>query len=131
MDVDYSPTGREFVTGSYDRTVKFSPSLISDIQYCLYLKKIVNLTNLQVRIFNHNGDHSREIYHTKRMQRFSLPLTRYVSYLLQSIFSLGLLQFYHFHLLAAFSNALNKNKHWEGREEQCSSLSLLPFDFEL
>jgi hypothetical protein len=32
MDVDYSPTGREFVTGSYDRTVKFSP-FISDIQY--------------------------------------------------------------------------------------------------
>ncbi|VAH59467.1 unnamed protein product [Triticum turgidum subsp. durum] len=43
MDVDYNPTGREFVTGSYDRTV---------------------------RIFNYNGDHSREIYHTKRMQRF-------------------------------------------------------------
>ncbi|KAF7022020.1 hypothetical protein CFC21_034867, partial [Triticum aestivum] len=42
MDVDYNPTGREFVTGSYDRTV---------------------------RIFNYNGDHSREIYHTKRMQR--------------------------------------------------------------
>ncbi|KAJ3681292.1 hypothetical protein LUZ60_015781 [Juncus effusus] len=42
MDVDYSPTGREFVTGSYDRTI---------------------------RIFKHNGDHSREIYHTKRMQR--------------------------------------------------------------
>jgi len=42
MDIDYSPTGREFVTGSYDRTV---------------------------RIFNYNGDHSREIYHTKRMQR--------------------------------------------------------------
>ncbi|XP_020580447.1 DDB1- and CUL4-associated factor 13 [Phalaenopsis equestris] len=42
MDIDYSPTGREFVTGSYDRTV---------------------------RIFNYNGDHSKEIYHTKRMQR--------------------------------------------------------------
>ncbi|WVZ88099.1 hypothetical protein U9M48_034652 [Paspalum notatum var. saurae] len=42
MDIDYSPTGREFVTGSYDRTV---------------------------RIFNYFGDHSREIYHTKRMQR--------------------------------------------------------------
>lgn len=23
MDIDYSPTGREFVTGSYDRTVSF------------------------------------------------------------------------------------------------------------
>ncbi|KAJ1281808.1 hypothetical protein BS78_03G002300 [Paspalum vaginatum] len=42
MDIDYSPTGREFVTGSYDRTV---------------------------RIFNYFGDHSREIYHTNRMQR--------------------------------------------------------------
>ncbi|KAJ0978082.1 hypothetical protein J5N97_013556 [Dioscorea zingiberensis] len=42
MDIDYSPTGREFVTGSYDRTV---------------------------RIFRYNGGHSREIYHTKRMQR--------------------------------------------------------------
>ncbi|XXG76269.1 hypothetical protein AAC387_Pa08g0652 [Persea americana] len=42
MDIDYSPTGREFVTGSYDRTV---------------------------RIFNFDGGHSREIYHTKRMQR--------------------------------------------------------------
>jgi DDB1- and CUL4-associated factor 13 len=42
MDVDYSPTGREFVAGSYDRSV---------------------------RIFSYNGGHSREIYHTKRMQR--------------------------------------------------------------
>lgn len=23
MDIDYAPTGREFVTGSYDRTVSF------------------------------------------------------------------------------------------------------------
>ncbi|KAJ7552676.1 hypothetical protein O6H91_06G118500 [Diphasiastrum complanatum] len=42
MDIDYSPTGREFVTGSYDRTV---------------------------RIFTYNGGHSREVYHAKRMQR--------------------------------------------------------------
>lgn len=42
MDLDYSPTGREFVAGSYDRTV---------------------------RIFPFNGGHSREVYHTKRMQR--------------------------------------------------------------
>uniref|UniRef100_A0A1D1Y1F6 DDB1- and CUL4-associated factor 13 n=1 Tax=Anthurium amnicola TaxID=1678845 RepID=A0A1D1Y1F6_9ARAE len=42
MDIDYSPTGREFVTGSYDRTV---------------------------RIFPYNVGRSREIYHTKRMQR--------------------------------------------------------------
>ncbi|XP_057809853.1 uncharacterized protein LOC131026403 isoform X1 [Salvia miltiorrhiza] len=42
MDIDYSPTGREFVTRSYDRTV---------------------------RIFQYNSGHNREIYHTKRMQR--------------------------------------------------------------
>lgn len=42
MDVDYSPTGREFVAGGYDRSV---------------------------RIFPFNGGHSREVYHTKRMQR--------------------------------------------------------------
>ncbi len=42
LDVDFSPTGREFVSGSYDRTV---------------------------RIFPYNAGHSREIYHGKRMQR--------------------------------------------------------------
>ncbi|XP_022746698.1 DDB1- and CUL4-associated factor 13-like isoform X2 [Durio zibethinus] len=42
MDIDFSPTGREFVTGSYDRTV---------------------------RIFQYIGGHSQEVYHTKRMQR--------------------------------------------------------------
>ncbi|KAL6763169.1 WD40-repeat-containing domain protein [Haematococcus lacustris] len=42
MDVDYSPTGREFVAGSYDRSL---------------------------RIFPHTGGHSREVYTTKRMQR--------------------------------------------------------------
>lgn len=42
MDVDYSPTGREFVAGSYDRSL---------------------------RIFARDGGHSREVYHTKRMQR--------------------------------------------------------------
>lgn len=42
MDIDYSPTGREFVAGSYDRTV---------------------------RIYKYNAGHSREVYHTKRMQR--------------------------------------------------------------
>ena len=42
MDVDYSPTGREFVAGGYDRSV---------------------------RIFAFNGGRSREVYHTRRMQR--------------------------------------------------------------
>ncbi|XP_038682494.1 DDB1- and CUL4-associated factor 13-like isoform X1 [Tripterygium wilfordii] len=56
MDIDYSPTGREFVTGSYDRTI---------------------------RIFQYNGGHSREIYHTKRMQRvFSVKFSCDGSYII-------------------------------------------------
>eukprot|EP00045_Choanoeca_perplexa_P006130 m.52094 g.52094 ORF g.52094 m.52094 type:complete len:451 (+) comp13480_c0_seq5:166-1518(+) len=42
MDVAYSPTGTEFATASYDRTV---------------------------RIFAVDKGHSREVYHTRRMQR--------------------------------------------------------------
>jgi WD repeat and SOF domain-containing protein 1 len=42
MDVDFSPTGREFVAGSYDRTV---------------------------RLFASAGGHSRDVYHAKRQQR--------------------------------------------------------------
>lgn len=44
MDVAYSPTGKEFVSGSYDRTI---------------------------RIFNIQSAKSREVYHTKRMQRYA------------------------------------------------------------
>lgn len=42
MDLDFSPTGEELVTGSYDKTI---------------------------RIFKTRKGHSRDIYHTKRMQR--------------------------------------------------------------
>ncbi|ANB15521.1 Sof1p [Sugiyamaella lignohabitans] len=42
LDVDFSPTGQELVTGSYDRSI---------------------------RIFRLKEGHSRDIYHTKRMQR--------------------------------------------------------------
>lgn len=42
MDVEFSPTGEELVTASYDRTI---------------------------RIFARDQGHSRDIYHTKRMQR--------------------------------------------------------------
>jgi len=41
LDLDYSPNGREIVTGSFDKTI---------------------------RIFNVHEGHSREVYHTKRMQ---------------------------------------------------------------
>lgn len=47
IDLDYAPTGREFVTGSYDKTV---------------------------RIFSVNAEHSREVYCTKRMQRLTSVL---------------------------------------------------------
>lgn len=43
-DVEYSPTGREFVSGSYDKTL---------------------------RIYDVHRAHSREVYHTKRMQRIT------------------------------------------------------------
>lgn len=42
MDVQFSPTGQELVSASYDRTL---------------------------RIWKRNEGHSRDIYHTKRMQR--------------------------------------------------------------
>lgn len=44
IDVDYSPTGKELVSGSYDKTV---------------------------RIFGTEEGRSREVYHTKRMQRLT------------------------------------------------------------
>ena len=56
MDIDYSPVGREFVTGSYDRSV---------------------------RLFAYNGGRSRDVYHTKRMQRvFSVAFTVDGSYVM-------------------------------------------------
>lgn len=42
--VDYSPTGKEFVTASYDKSI---------------------------RLFEADKGHSRDIYHTKRMQRLT------------------------------------------------------------
>lgn len=44
MDIKYSPTGKEFVTGSYDKTL---------------------------RIFDTHKGISKDIYHTKRMQRLT------------------------------------------------------------
>lgn len=44
IDVDYAPTGKELVAGSYDKTV---------------------------RIFESHKGHSRDVYHTKRMQRLT------------------------------------------------------------
>jgi WD repeat and SOF domain-containing protein 1 len=47
MDIDYSPTGKEFVTGSYDRTI---------------------------RMFRVEEGKSRDVYHGKRMQKFFINL---------------------------------------------------------
>lgn len=56
MSVSWSPTGREFATGSYDRTL---------------------------RIFATNGGTARDIYHTKRMQRvFSVQYTMDSSFII-------------------------------------------------
>ncbi|KAI9220828.1 WD repeat and SOF domain-containing protein 1 [Blastocladiella britannica] len=42
LDVDFSPTGADLVTGAYDKTL---------------------------RVYNVSSGHSRDVYHTKRMQR--------------------------------------------------------------
>lgn len=56
MDVEFSPTGQELVTASYDRTI---------------------------RLWNRAAGHSRDVYHTKRMQRvFSAKFTPDATYLL-------------------------------------------------
>jgi WD repeat and SOF domain-containing protein 1 len=56
MDIAFSPTGREFVSGGYDRTI---------------------------RIFGSSSGRSREVYHTKRMQRvFSVGFTSDAEYVL-------------------------------------------------
>ena len=56
MDIDFSPTGEELVSASYDRTV---------------------------RLWSRQKGHSRDIYHTKRMQRvFSCAWTPDNAYIL-------------------------------------------------
>jgi len=56
MDVEFSPTGEELVSASYDRTI---------------------------RLWNRSGGHSRDIYHTKRRQRvFSTKFTPDSKYIL-------------------------------------------------
>lgn len=56
MDISFSPTGEELVSASYDRTI---------------------------RLWSRAGGHSRDIYHTKRMQRvFSATFTPDSKYIL-------------------------------------------------
>jgi len=56
MDVSYSPTGKEFVSASYDRTI---------------------------RLFKSQGNKSYQVYHTKRMQRvFCAEFTQDAAYVL-------------------------------------------------
>lgn len=93
MDIDYSPTGREFVTGSYDRTVSFIQQWLVHLQlYSTKKQFLFSLTRTlnfsQIRIFQYNGGHSREIYHTKRMQRFIAIL--FISLEINSCYSVDL-----------------------------------------
>jgi len=56
MDISFSPTGEELVSASYDRTI---------------------------RLWSRAGGHSRDIYHTKRMQRvFAATFTPDAQYIL-------------------------------------------------
>ena len=56
MDVEFSPTGEELVSASYDKTI---------------------------RLWSRAGGHSRDIYHTKRMQRvFSCKFTSDAKYVI-------------------------------------------------
>ena len=58
MDLDYSPTGKEFVTASYDKTI---------------------------RIFEARQGKARDVYHTKRMQKaFSVLYSMDDKYLLSA-----------------------------------------------
>ena len=60
IDLDYSPTGREFVTGSFDKTI---------------------------RIFGYDQGRSRDVYHAKRMQIInSVIFTADAHYILSGTF---------------------------------------------
>ena len=59
LDVDYSPTGEEIVTGSYDRSII---------------------------IFDAREGHSRDIYHTKRMQRYEQLTRKHASASIKPLF---------------------------------------------
>eukprot|EP00983_Pelagomonas_calceolata_P096305 1158110-Pelagomonas_calceolata.AAC.7 len=92
MDVDYSPTGREFVAGSYDRSVRIFPHTGTDSNLNLTscadplcmttTSRARHLAGLSHDSFLRPcplcpllcpiawpGGHSREVYTTKRMQR--------------------------------------------------------------
>lgn len=69
IDMDFSPTGRELVTGSYDKTVrifevdKVCGVFIYAVLFAFLFYVLINFCLLQ--------GHSREVYHTKRMQRIT------------------------------------------------------------
>lgn len=83
MDVDYSPTGEELVTGSYDRTIRIFKTREGHSRYaCTHLAVVVVVFSMWftggiLTIID------RDIYHTKRMQRvFSVAFTTDTRYIL-------------------------------------------------
>lgn len=64
LAVDYSPTGREFVSGSYDRTLRIWQTEAGRRSALLSFPIFSNLALRPCLLLI-----SRDIYHTKRMQR--------------------------------------------------------------
>jgi len=83
IDVDYCPTGTEFVTGSYDKSVRiFESGKVKTIKILTFFAInfdsnfcILFLESTQAILFKFNFNwfqiSSREVYHTKRMQRLT------------------------------------------------------------
>ncbi|GHP04206.1 hypothetical protein PPROV_000296000 [Pycnococcus provasolii] len=69
MDIDFSPTGREFVTGSYDRTVRIFPSHGGSGGVAVSASAPGAGGSGGVSALDTSGQRSRDVYHTKRMGR--------------------------------------------------------------
>ena len=69
MDIDFSPTGREFVTASYDRTVRIFPSHGGAGGVAVSASAPGAGGRGGVSALDTSGQRSRECYHTRRMGR--------------------------------------------------------------
>jgi len=71
IDVDFNPTGKEFVSGSYDKTIRIFET--DKVKRCFSKDYSVRVMDVTVHFMILQG-HSREVYHTKRMQRLTSVL---------------------------------------------------------